>query len=81
MTKEEVIARLADVMKSVSQEDVDWDTVGSDSTIEDLGFDSLSILDLMYDIQQEFDIEIEGEEIVDIKTIDQLAAFIIEKAA
>jgi acyl carrier protein len=81
MTKEEVITRLADVMKSVSQEDVDWDTVSSDSTIEDLGFDSLSILDLMYDIQQEFDIEIEGEEIVDIKTIYQLAAFIIEKAA
>ena len=81
MTKDEVIARLADVMKSVSQEDVDWDTVSSESTIESLGFDSLSILDLMYDIQQEFDIEIEGEEIVDIKTVDELAAFIIEKTA
>jgi len=81
MTKDEVIARLADVMKSVSQEDVDWDAISSESTIESLGFDSLSILDLMYDIQQEFDIEIEGEEIVDIKTVDELAAFIIEKAA
>jgi len=81
MTKEEVIARLADVMKSVSQEDVDWDAISSESTIESLGFDSLSILDLMYDIQQEFDIEIEGEEIVDIKTVDELTAFIIEKTA
>lgn len=81
MTKEEVISRLAEVMKSVSQEDVDWDAISPESTIESLGFDSLSILDLMYDIQQEFDIEIEGEEIVDIKTVDQLTAFIIEKAA
>ena len=81
MTKEDVIVRLADVMKSVSQEDVDWDTVSAESTIESLGFDSLSILDLMYDIQQEFDIEIEVEEIVDIKTVDELAAFIIEKTA
>ena len=81
MTKEEVIARLADVMKSVSQEDVDWSVISSESTIESLGFDSLSILDLMYDIQQEFDIEIEGEEIVDIKTVDELAAFIIDKVA
>ncbi|MDA3797629.1 MAG: acyl carrier protein [Kiritimatiellae bacterium] len=81
MTKEDVISKLAEVMKSVSQEDVDWDSISADTKIESLGFDSLSILDLMYDIQQEFDIEIEGEEIVDIKTIDQLAAFIIEKAA
>lgn len=81
MTKDEVITRLADVMKEVSQEDVDWDAVSADSTIEDLGFDSLSILDLMYDISTEFDIDIEGEEIVDIKTVDQLAAFIIDKAA
>ena len=81
MTKEDVIVRLADVMKSVSQEDVDWDTVSAESTIESLGFDSLSILDLMYDIQQEFEIDFESEEIVDIKTVDELAAFIIEKAA
>lgn len=81
MEHDEIIEKLGQVLKQSSQENVDWDAVTGDSTIESLGFDSLAILDLIYDIQQEFDIEFEAEEMINIDTIDRLATFLKEKGA
>ncbi len=81
MTPEDIIEKLKLAMKQSSQEDVDWDAITKDTTIESLGFDSLSILDLIYDIQQVFNVEFEAEEIIDIKTIGELAVFLNEKGA
>ena len=81
MTREEILKKLRETMKQSSQADVDWDAVTEKSTIESLGFDSLSILDFIYDIQQEFDIEFDAEELVSVKTIDELTSFLKEKGA
>ena len=80
MTKEEIIEKLRVMMKQSSQADIEWDTVTEESSIESLGFDSLSILDLIYDIQQELGIEFEAEEMVTIKTIGELATFLQSKS-
>jgi acyl carrier protein len=79
MSQEQIIEKLRTMMKKTSQAKVDWNTMGSNSTIESLGFDSLSILDLIYDIQQEFGFEFDAEELVGIKTVGQLAAFLENK--
>ena len=76
MNQAEIIEKLKTMMQKSSQIQVKWDTVNADSTIESLGFDSLSILDLVYDIQQEFGFEFEAEELVGIKTVGQLAGFL-----
>jgi acyl carrier protein len=68
-------------MESSSEEDVDWQSVTGDTTIESLGFDSLAILDLIYDIQQEFDAEFDADELVNVSTVDELASFIARKQA
>ena len=81
MDSAQIIEKLRDVMKQSGAADVDWDSVGPESTIESLGFDSLSILDLIYDIQQGFDVEFEAEELVPIKTVQQLADFLGSKGA
>jgi len=81
MTQQEVIAQLRAVMKRSSKARVDWDAVQPDTKIEILGFDSLSILDLIYDIQQEFKLDFEAEEVVAIKTVGQLADFLMKKGA
>ena len=47
--------------------------------IGELGFDSLSILDLIYDVQQEFGIEFDAEELVNVNTVGDLADFIAEE--
>jgi acyl carrier protein len=81
MEQNEIIGMLKHTMKQSSHEKVDWDTVTAESTIDSLGFDSLSILDLVYDIQTTFHIEFEAEELVGIKTVGELATFLKSKMA
>ncbi len=79
ITSEEVFDRLRKLMQQTVEVDVDLDAVTGTTSIESLGFDSLSILDLMYDIQQEFDLEFDAEEMIAIRSVDQLVAFIVER--
>ena len=81
MTREEILIKLRHCMKQSSQEHIDWDAVTEDSTIDSLGFDSLSMLDLIYDIQQEFALEFEAEDLVSVETVGALVAFLEERLA
>ena len=49
MTSDEIIEKLRQLMKRTSREQVDWDSVNGNSTVQSLGFDSLSVLDLTYE--------------------------------
>ena len=76
---DEVIAKLRETMMQSTQEQVDWNSVTLESRIDSLGFDSLSILDLIYDIQQAFGIEFEAEEMIGVTTVGELAEFLKKK--
>jgi acyl carrier protein len=79
MTRETILEQLRETMKDSSPEPIDWDTLNESTTIGSLGFDSLSILDLIYDVQQAFSVDFEAEALVNISTVGQLADF-LEKA-
>ena len=79
MTDNEILLKLRHVMKQTATVKVDWDTVTPTSTIESLGFDSLTILDLVYDIQQEFGIEFEAEGLAAVRTVGDLVNFLKSK--
>jgi acyl carrier protein len=81
MTNEEILQRLRQVMKRTSQQKTDWDAVNESSAIAGLGFDSLAVLDLIYDVQQEFAVEFDAEEMTRVKTIGDLIAFLKAKGA
>lgn len=56
---------------------VDEDSVSLDSSIiDDLGADSLDVVDIIMTLQDEFDLEIPDEEVENIKTVGDLVAFI-----
>ena len=57
---------------------LNWDALTDETTIGSLGFDSLSILDLIYDVQQAFGIDFEAEELVNINTVGELTDFLEE---
>jgi len=76
VSNDDILVRLRHLMKQSSQAKVDWDAVTADSTIASLGFDSLTILDLVYDIQQEFGVEFEAEKLAGVKTVGELIAFL-----
>lgn len=79
MTREEIVERLRNVMKQSCPQAVDLDSVTFDTMIATLGFDSLSMLDLIYDIQQEFGVEFEAERMVGISTVGQLVDFLLNE--
>lgn len=63
------------------QLDVEEENVTLESSIaEDLGADSLDVVDLVMSLEDEFSVEIPDEEIENIKTVGDLVTF-IERAA
>ncbi|HCJ40091.1 MULTISPECIES: acyl carrier protein [Ruminococcus] len=64
----------------VEQLDVDEDKVTTDASItEDLGADSLDVVDLVMSIEESFDLEIPDEEVENIKTVGDIVKFIEAK--
>ena len=63
------------------QFDVEEDTITNDTSItEDLGADSLDVVDLLMSIEDEFEIEVPDTEIEDIKTVGELVKYIEDHA-
>ena len=59
------------------QLDVDADTVTVTSNIQDdLGADSLDVVDLVMSLEEEFDIEIPDEAVANIKTVGDIVKYI-----
>ena len=71
MVLEKVKAILAE------QFDVEEDKITVDTDLqEDLGADSLDVVDLLMSIEDEFDVEVPDEEIENIKTVGALVSYI-----
>ena len=71
MVLEKVKAILAE------QFDVEEDKITADTDLqEDLGADSLDVVDLLMSIEDEFEVEVSDEEIENIKTVGSLVSYI-----
>lgn len=61
----------------VDQLDVEEDAVAMESSIiDDLGADSLDVVDLVMSLEEEFDIEIPDEEVENIKNVSDIVKYI-----
>ena len=64
----------------VDQLDVNEDSITLESVItDDLGADSLDVVDLVMSLEEEFDVEIPDEDIESIKTVEDIVKFIESK--
>ena len=66
-------------IKSILAEqfDVEEDKITEDTDLqEDLGADSLDVVDLLMSIEDEFEIEVPDDEIENLKTVGALVAYI-----
>ena len=74
MVFEEVKGILAD------QLDVEEEKVTMEASItEDLGADSLDVVDLVMSLEEEFDVEIPDDQVENIKTVGDIVKYIEEK--
>ena len=61
------------------QFDVEEDAITPETNIaDDLGADSLDVVDMLMSLEDEFDVEIPDEEIERIRTVSELVTFIEE---
>ena len=72
----ELIATLKKLLGRNERLQVDLASIGEDTRIRDVGFDSLSILDLMYDIESEFGIQMEVTDLVDMEHVRDLLDYV-----
>ena len=64
----------------MDQLDVEEDKVTLDAVIQDdLGADSLDIVDLVMSFEEEFDIEIPDDQVENIKTVGDIVKYIEDK--
>ncbi|RPF43269.1 acyl carrier protein [Hydrogenoanaerobacterium saccharovorans] len=70
-----VFEKVRDII--VDQLDVEEDAVTMEANIiDDLGADSLDVVDLVMSLEEEFDTEIPDEEVENIKTVGDIVKFI-----
>ena len=73
-----VFDKIKDII--VEQLDVEEDAVTLEASItEDLGADSLDVVDLVMSIEESFDVEIPDEEVENIKTVGDIVKYIENK--
>ena len=73
-----VFDKIKDII--VEQLDVEEDSVTMEASItEDLGADSLDVVDLVMSIEESFDVEIPDEEVENIKTVGDIVKYIENK--
>ena len=73
-----VFDKIKDII--VEQLDVEEDAVTMEASItEDLGADSLDVVDLVMSIEESFDVEIPDEEVENIKTVGDIVKYIETK--
>ncbi|MDH3525655.1 MAG: acyl carrier protein [Acidobacteriota bacterium] len=81
MDEGEILERLRGVLEASSTQALDWSALSVATTVESLGFDSLSILDVLYGIEQEFGLELDAADVIDLKTVGELVAVMAQRAA
>ena len=78
MKKEEVLSRLKEII--TERLDVEEDQIVSEATfVEDLGADSLDIVELIMGIEEEFDIEIPDEDAEKLTSVGEALNYTLGK--
>lgn len=77
MDRQGISERLRSVVaESSTSTTADLDGVTDRTPITDLGFDSLAVLDLLFDLEEEFGVQITAEEIQRVRTVGELVTLL-----
>ena len=79
MAKEEIFDKLKELV--VDQLGVEEDEVTMEATMQDdLGADSLDLVDLVMSVEEEFGVKVADEDLENIKTVGDIVNYIDERA-
>lgn len=76
MTKEDIVSSLRELLRKQKQLKVDVDAIQLDTRFDQIGFDSLSILDFMYDVENRFNVVPEMADLVRMQKVSDLIEYL-----
>ncbi len=82
MSQEEIVEKLKDIIKNYIDEDeidLNQDVSPDAHIINDLGLDSFYVIDMVIDIENEFELTIDNDAIMELGTVQSLIDLIDEK--
>ncbi len=71
--------KVIEILKTTKTSGIDYNTLKNDTSLGDQGLDSLGKMELFFNIEEEFGIEISDKEMDGIQTINQLTELINSK--
>ena len=74
MEEKEILQKLEKIISKKTNEKVQ-----KNSTLKDLGIDSLDVLDLIGDVEDSFKIEVSDDELMNLKNINDIMILVKEK--
>jgi acyl carrier protein len=73
MDRDELRRVLAEAFEAAKEEEIDPDTITDDASLrEDLGVDSLDVMEVIFEIEDRLKIDVEEEDAQDIETVGQV---------
>jgi acyl carrier protein len=81
MQRPEIVARLKALLREQKQVKIDVDTIGEETRLTQVGFDSISILDFIYDVESRFDVRTEIADLVRMEKVKDLIDHLERKLA
>lgn len=81
MTREQIVTALGELLEQQEQIKVDITELTPDSRLDQLGFDSLSVLDFLYDVENRFKVPVEIADLVALERVDELVEYLQRKLA
>ena len=76
-SRDEILDRLFDYLRPLAGPDVEVDQ--DTDLVATLGLDSSKVLDLLLDLEDDFDVLVPMEALVDVQTIGELATVILSR--
>ena len=81
MSAAQIMERMGRVVDESLDGEIDWSQAKESTTIESFGLDSLALLDLIFDLEQEFSVQIQAEEMAEVKTLGELVELLQARIA
>lgn len=81
MTREQIIARLKALLQKQVEFKGDIHAIHEDMPIDQMGFDSISILDFMYDIEADLNVQTDVADLVKMQKVRDLVDYLAAKLA
>jgi acyl carrier protein len=80
MTKDDIISQLRELLRAQKQLKADIDAITLETRFDQIGFDSLSILDFMYEVENRFGTFPDMAELVKMQKVEDLVDFLATHA-